>query len=243
MSDVLAVVPVLSAEWAEPMLESVIAPDSSLGLAPEDVLVVDNTRAGDAYRGCGLGYYRDPDGHNLGVARSWNIAAQRVLNEGRRYLLLMSSSLLFGPIMHTTWLEQMQRFWGERVIECDGHSWHLIAFHREVLERVGLFDSNFYPAYHEATDYGYRMRMVDWEGGWRHCWVNVLSRATARHVDDVACPAEPLLSYYRAKWGGDKGHELYTKPFGCHPLAFFQDKSIPELAVSYGLGEKGVHWW
>lgn len=244
-ASLLVVLPVLDADWARPCLTSVLAPNSAAGWDAEQTLVVDNTRDGidiggpwDAVPG-----FRDPDGHNLGVARSWNVGARRVLDEGLDYLVLCSASMQFGPVLHTTWVQQMERFWGENVIECDGHSWHLIAFHRRVFERVGLFDENFWPAYVEGLDYGYRMRMVGWEGGWRRCWVNAMSRGVAHHLQWIECPFRPLDAYYRRKWGGTKGEETNVLPFGDKPLDWFPETTIPELARRYGLGTRGESWW
>jgi hypothetical protein len=133
----------------------------------------------------------------------------------------------------------MEEFWGAKVIEADGHSWHLIALHRSTFERVGLFDENFYPAYFEQTDWCYRLRMVGWEQGWIRVWVNALSQGSALHNEVVSCPADPLLNYYADKWGGKKGEETFVQPWGSKPLDYFPERSIPDLAREYGLKT----WW
>lgn len=244
----LCVLPVVSHHTADACLESLARHDSASGIDPADILIVDNTRDGSFADWClrGFRYYRDPDGHNLGVARSWNVGAREVLAQGHDYLLVMSSVMVFGPILHTTWRRQMEEFWGEHVIECDGHSWHLIAFHRRVFETVGLFDPAFYPAYEEGIDYGYRMRQVGMEGGWRRCWVNAMSQGHAMHVnggtpDDrlPSCKFGPLRDHYRAKWGGVKGEETFTLPYGDKPLDYIVEEPIPVLAQRYGLEV----WW
>lgn len=237
MSDLLVVLPIITHDYAAKCVASIVQPKSAFGIPADDILVIDNTKDGSADQ-YGLRTYRDWGGHNLGVARSWNVGIREVLDRKLDYVVLLSASMLFGPIMHTTWLEQMRRFWGERVIEADGHSWHLIAFHRNVFEKVGLFDENFH-AYFEAIDFGYRMRQVGWEGGWRRCWVNALSQGVALHNEVVSVPAAPLLAYYRRKWGGDKGEEKFTRPFRDEPLDYWERISIPELAEKYGW----TTWW
>lgn len=243
--ELLVVVPVIGVKTAEVCLSSVLRSDSSLGIPREQVLLIDNSKEGwvpdllKVIGGEGLRQHRDPDDHNLGVARSWNVGAQTVLDEGQEYLVILSTSVEFGPALHTTWREQMDRFWGENVIECDGHSWHLIAFHRRVFERIGLFDGNFYPGYVEALDFSLRMRHVGWEGGWRRAWVNAVSRTIAGHLSQVSCPWRPLGEYYARKWGGEKGSETFTLPFGTQPLDWWDDIPIPELAAKYGLEV----WW
>lgn len=241
MSGLLCVLPVMPVDDAttavtERCLRSVLAPDSAAGLDPSEILVVDNSRHG---YDSGLRTHRDPNGHNLGVARAWNVGAAEVLERDLDYLVIMSASMQFGPILHTTWRHQMETFWGETVIEADGHSWHLIALHRRIFETIGLFDPNFYPAYFEQIDFGYRMRMHRMEAGFRRVWVNALSQGSALHNQAVSCPAGPLLDYYRDKWGGDKGEETFVQPFGDRPIDWWPEASIPELAARYGL----VTWW
>lgn len=245
MSDLLVVLPALVPETTDACVASILRADSSFGIPPSDVLIVDNSRDGFAskYQADGFRYHRDPDGHNIGVARAWNLGARDVLSEGRDYLVLLSASMLFGPVLNATWRWQMERAWGERVIEAEGHSHHLIAFHRSVMETVGLWDGNFWPAYLEAEDYSFRMRQVGWEGGWYRAWVNALSTRVAGHLRYVHCPFEPLDAYRRRKWGGTKHEELWTLPFGDKPLDYWEDVPIPELADRYGFGPRYHLWW
>lgn len=251
MSGLLCVLPIVKRSTTDKCIDSIIQPNSACGIDPKDILLVDNTREGwvatdRRVKGFRFQTYRDPDGHNLGVARSWNIGARRVLDEDLDYLVIMSASMLFGPELHTTWLRQMETFWGESVIECEGNSWHLIALHRRLFEQVGLFDEAYYPAYMEQTDWCYRLRMKRLEHSFTHVWVNALSQGAGLHVndgkgqtDDVDCPAGPLLAHYRDKFGGDKGEETYVQPWGNKPIDYWPEYSIPELAEKYGL----VNWW
>lgn len=234
-----AVLPVVDADLAEACVASILAPDSACGLNPEQITVVDNTRHGLDGR-WPLPTWRDPDGHNLGVARSWNVAAEQVLADpGCDYLVIMSASLLFGPELHTTWAAQMDTWWGAKVIEADGLSWHLIALHRTCLERVGLFDPAFYPAYFEQTDWCYRLKVIGWEQGFARVWVNALCQGAARHTAVVSCPARPLLDHYEAKWGGPKGSERFVLPYGSLPLDHIETEPVETLADRYGLEV----WW
>ncbi len=255
----LVVLPVLRYDLGSRCLRSIVTINNAAGFDPADVLIVSNgtpdddlgirhgwihpdyLRSESIFR-----YHRDPGGHNLGVARSWNVGARLVLDEGLDYLVLLSASLEFGPLLHASWADRMRENNGCHVIEATGHSWHLIAIHRTVFEEVGLFDENFYPAYQEAIDFGYRMRMVGLERGfgndrvrWANVWVNALSHGSANHIDTVSCPAQPLLDYYAAKWGGPKGEETHSLPWGGNPIDYWPEYSIPDLAVDYGLET----WW
>lgn len=234
----LAVLPVLDYTYADRCIESILAKDSA-GDFGDNLLVVDNTRTGDARTRYGLPTYRDPDGHNLGVARAWNVGARRVVADRLDYLIIVSASMLFGPIYQTTWMRQMREFWGSRVIEATGHSWHLIALHRATFERVGLFDENFYPAYFEQVDWCRRLKLVGWERAFERVWVNALSQGAALHNQTVSCPAPPLLAYYADKWGGPKLEETHQLPWGDQPLDYWPQRTIPELAEAYNLDI----WW
>jgi hypothetical protein len=238
---VLVVIPVADVELGERCLLSATMDNSASGIDPKDILVVDNTRLGNALSflpsSLGVQYYRDPDNHNIGVPRAWNIGARKVVEEQLDYLVIMSQSMLFGPIKETTWIKQMETFMGENVIESDGHSWHLIALHRRLFEKVGYFDENFYPGYFEQIDWCYRLELNNLQGAWARVWVNALSQTVGHHSDLVLAP--PLLDYYREKWGGDKGEEKFELPFGDKPIGYFPDNSIPDLAEKYKLKE----WW
>lgn len=239
MSGLLAVIPVMLTETADICIESILMADSAAGLDRDEILIVDNSREGWAAERYGLRTHRDPDGHNLGVGRSWNVGAREVLERDLDYLVVMSASMRFGPMLHTTWKRQMETFWGSHLIESEGHSWHLIAIHRTVFETVGLLDQNFHPAYSEADDLVTRMVLGGMPLSWPRAWVNALSQGVAVHVQHVSCPWGPLRDYYATKWGGPKGEEVYTLPFGDQPLDYWEDTPIPELARRYRLET----WW
>lgn len=234
----LVVVPVLDAEIANPCIESILDPNSSAEFYQDELLLIDNTKNG-LQTTRDIRIHRQPEPpYNVGVAAAWNIGAREVMERGLDYLVICSAVMLFGPKKECTFRWQMNQFWGENVIEADGHSWHLIAIHRRLFEEIGLFDENFH-AYFEQTDWCRRLNIVGKEGGFARVWCNALSRGVAMHVDMVSCPADPLLRYYALKWGGAKGFEKFDKPFGDKPLDYWEAPSIPEMAEKYGW----TTWW
>lgn len=246
MNGYLVVLPILSQHIAQRCLDSLLREDSSAKFGHGNILIVDNTKEKIlVYPSYPFQYYRDPQGHNLGCARAWNVGAQKVLKENLDYLVILSSTIEFGPVLQTTWVQEMEKLWGENVIEAEGLSWKLIAIHRRIFETIGLFDTNFYPAYFEALDFSYRMRQVGWEGNWKHAWVNAMAHGVGAHIGIVNCPAPPLLKYLHKKWGGPKGEEQYTRPWNDSnkKLSFFPESSIPDLAAEYQLGKYGKDWW
>lgn len=241
----VAVVPVINPEFDQICLDSLADPGSSWGIPVDQTLVVDNTRHGlprSAWKGP---MWRHPDGHNVGVARGWNVGIDFLRGTNADTLTVVSASMFFGPALHCTWDWQIGDHPDLAVLECDGHSWHLITFHRRVFDLVGTFDGNFYPAYFEGIDFGHRMMHAGipgkWHDAWGTAWCNTLSRRVAGHLDMVDAPADPLLAYYRAKWGGNKGEETFVTPFGDPHLGldYWEDVPIPQLAARYNL----TNWW
>lgn len=240
---ILVVIPVADSTYGMMCVSSILKDNSASGIKASDILVVDNTKhgLGDASVWDKVSIYRDPDGHNIGVPRAWNIGARKVVEEQLDYLVIMSQSMLFGPIKETTWVKQMETFNGYDVIENTGNSWHLIAIHRRIFETIGYFDTNFHPGYEEAIDFHRRMQLAGFknkgDGHWTNVWVNALSQTVGHHSNLVL--AKPLLEYYDRKWNGSKGNEKFSLPFGDKPLDYFVERPIPELAKKYGL----ENWW
>jgi hypothetical protein len=89
-----------------------------------------------------------------------------------------------------------------------------------LLEKVGLWDNNL-PWYFADNDYYRRVRLAGLEvieaGGEDVTHVGsstINSDLYLRHVNGVTFPL--YGEYYRQRWGGDPGKEIYTAPFGMH---------------------------
>ena len=46
---------------------------------------------------------------------------------------------------------------------CCGGEWSAVVFTRRMVNKIGLFDENFYPAYYEDDDYGIRVRLSNYQ--------------------------------------------------------------------------------
>ncbi|CAN0112490.1 unnamed protein product, partial [Ectocarpus fasciculatus] len=97
----------------------------------------------------------------VGVAETWNHIIQ-AYSHSPWYLFcaydvqflpkqLEKISQLTANIAHTRWLNMP-----------GGKGFNLFAISREVVEHVGLFDENIYPAFWEDRDYLYRVKL--WSG-------------------------------------------------------------------------------
>lgn len=244
----LVVIPVMVEDYARRCLASIACQKSAAGFDRDKVLVVDNSREGfgqNMVEPYGFRVHRDCFGHNLGVARAWNIAANDVVERRLDYLIICSSLVVFGGYLQTNWIEQLSRHRGVPMVEATGHGWHLIAISGEVLRRVGVFDENFYPAYLEEADFLRRMDLAGVRAAWANVWVNAMSIGSALHAERVKCPWSEKMRYYAEKWGGDLGKERFTVPFNqaeTH-VSYWPKASVAELAARYNLGPRGFGWW
>lgn len=97
------------------------------------------------------------------------------------------------------------------------NDWRVFGLSAAAIERVGLFDENFHPAYCEDADYEYRCTLagVPWgaiAGTTTHEGSVTIKEAPYGARNSQTYPAN--RAYYRAKWGGElRGGERYTTPF------------------------------
>jgi GT2 family glycosyltransferase len=111
----------------------------------------------------------------------------------------------------------------------------------EIYEKIGPFDEAFYPIYFEDADYRYRAKLAgitieEWpfveaarldhetfgralyttgfEHGWRHADGRGYQGWTDEKLAWFTKRWEANHDRYVAKWGGEVGHETYTRPFG-----------------------------
>jgi GT2 family glycosyltransferase len=82
-----------------------------------------------------------------------------------------------------------------------------------LVENCGWFDENFYPAYFEDNDMFYRMALagqksyLTTEYGFYHKQSATCETVVTKDMWNYC------EGYYRSKWGGYPGEEIYTHPF------------------------------
>lgn len=183
----------------------------------ENILVVDNTT------------------ENKGVAASWNLGID---NMGRAdWLIILSAAMRFGESGGLDFIEALEKAEDTIALEAGmGLGWHMIAFHKDTIEKVGRFDANFYPAYFEDIDYGHRIRlafgnldppywgkfMVDAGiAGWGH----------GLSLGQIPGRGDETKAYMLEKWGDLSGAELYEHPF-----------NDPNNSIKYWPEFRGLRW-
>lgn len=98
-------------------------------------------------------------GRNDGVATAWNVGRKEVIENNQDYLIMLSQNVVFEAGM-TDFLDKVSTDkprWGT----WSQMGWHCVALSRELLETVGEFDTNCYPAYYEDSEYAIRMHKLD----------------------------------------------------------------------------------
>jgi hypothetical protein len=96
---------------------------------------------------------------NRGVARSWNIGIRNMYERHANWLIIISAAVRFGEPGGLDLVEALTQFPDAIACEGEGYGWHLIAFNRRTVDRVGLFDENFYPGPFGDNDYGRRITL------------------------------------------------------------------------------------
>ena len=190
-------------------------------------------------------YYRGTI--NLGAAASWNLGVSlgaQLFNATKFYILnndillhprtldLLSKALDRKEVLMATArnvsgactvptdvFEYPAR---DRGIERDTPDYSCFSIKRETIEKIGLFDEAFYPAYFEDNDYHYRMKL---EGYVAHClyycpYFHFGSRTMAVSKKYAAYSRMRYgknREYFVRKWGGKPGQEKYKEAFDGKP--------------------------
>lgn len=156
--------------------------------------------------------------HNLGVAASWNWFIETEKNA----LLITNDDVTFSKDDYKAFVDAYNNnssefYFTDNLTGLNMFSCFVIT--PECVNKVGLFDESFWPAYFEDNDYARRMNMA-----------NIVSSAVKTNMGHFGSatlaaysPAErekhgyqfrSNRSCYIAKWGGEPGQETFNSPFG-----------------------------
>lgn len=161
--------------------------------------------------------------NNRGVSKSWNLGVERALADGSEWLVMLSAAIRFGKAGGLDFIAALAEHGDHTVAEAmPVFGWHLIAFSRECLERVGKFDENL-PNYFNDIDYSLRIQKeYQIDGRQVQLWdkfevdLEDMGMGHAAKMTKVYDPAEPRIEYFKAKWGrhpGDYKEDAFDHPF------------------------------
>lgn len=160
---------------------------------------------------------------NRWVAASWNLGIEAMLEEDSDWLILLSAAIRFGKYGGQDFIKQLDNMQEHTVIEANKvFGWHLIAFSRDCITKVGRFDENFGYGF-EDIDYSLRIQKAyNIEGRQRQLWDKVevdctdMGMAHGIKLAGINDPAEPRIEYFTRKWGRHPGayqEDSYEHPF------------------------------
>lgn len=205
------------------LLQKLIASVEAGSVQPDRWVIVDN--GGKARRQLRLperGTLIEP-GNNLGVAASWNRIVDEAAGEP---VMIVNDDVTLGRDALASLVGLSS---GSPVTR--SHNWSLFVLRPECVAAVGYFDENFYPAYGEDDDYGYRMRLAGLTSKQVH--------VDSTHVHGASGWAErcrgPALLYFNMKWGGSPRRERYLRPFGGNPPAGWSERPKKRWAPRGGI--------
>jgi len=162
---------------------------------------------------------------NAGVAGAWNEILKLFPSA---WWLLVNNDIQFGGGDLARLAAALEGNEGKHGVLYGNHGASCFAITDACIERVGLFDENIFPAYLEDCDYSYRMKLLgvpalnmpgmlaihgdgiqpsDTTKGSR----TIMSDPDLRRRNGVTHGNN--FEYYRAKWGGNNGEEVYRTPF------------------------------
>lgn len=168
--------------------------------------------------------------HNRGVPASWNAGIERMHVLEADWLVIVSASCRFSPVGGMDLIDQLDPD-GFPVVEARYVGWHLIAFRRDVFDKVGRFDENFFPAYWEDCDFSRRLALAyDLDPPfWTKVEVEVTIESFAHGIQLAGVEIDParLAAFYVEKWGGMPSHETFATPFDSGRALSYWPERVP----------------
>jgi GT2 family glycosyltransferase len=169
---------------------------------------------------------------NRGVSGAWNEGMRRSLKYGNNYAIISNDDASFTPgaikelydtIRYTRAVIVSPNQNGKDLkdnftVENGADFFCFIVDINQLVENVGWFDENFFPAYFEDNDMHRRIKLAGLKNYIRKdVCVNHIGSATQFFdkenpvVDDWKW--DKVQGYYMSKWGGKPNEETYINPF------------------------------
>lgn len=208
----------------ENVVDNLIA---SLDVDLHNLILIDNSPTSycKKFEGIGATIFYYPE--NIGVARAWNIG----LKAGADWTFILSQAAVFPSGFSQVLLEINPDAWFYNTKE----GWHCVAVNKKVIDAIGYFDTNFYPAYFEDADFSWRMNLAEIPTHYIDPRVAITSVGSSSGLGGKV-NMEALDDYFVQKWGGgpnSRPSDLNLNPFGDKPINYFPERSIKELRNLY----------
>lgn len=177
----------------------------------------------------------DNTGRNLGIMASHNLGIDKMYEEDADWLIIMSAAVRFGEKGGLDFIEALKTTHCKVLEAAPVYGWHLIAFHKSVIDKVGGWDTNFTPYGYDDLDYSLRIRKAfanDPDFKWEKVVIDIKDTIMGHSIrlGDVPVNDAVLMDYYNRKWGkypgtGEDASNTYPTPFNDPnlDLKFFTD--------------------
>ena len=195
------------------------------------------------------------NGKNIGCGGGWNQGLEWGLERGYTHFAILNNDILVSPhtiqemfwritreprVLLTSAVDVIKEIPAPQIVLDSGHAvnkkpdteaphpnFSCFMISKETVERIGMFDEGFFPAYFEDNDYHYRLKLA---GGvdcaianTRAVFIHYGSRTQNQSLGTPVVPGDLFgknQAYFVRKWGGVPGQEKFTRPFND------QDKEI-----------------
>ena len=181
---------------------------------------------------------------NIGFPASTNINMKKFIEQGADWFIVCGTSIRFGEPGGLDFIEALKNS-NHLVVEAQVvYGWHLIAFHKTIIEKVGFWDENFVPYGYDDLDYSLRIqkafnasdfmetRLPDGHGLWEKVLIDVDDAGMGHSVKLGKIDFRPELNeetreYYKSKWGlyPGSGEDITNT----HPIPF----NNPDFDLKY----------
>lgn len=171
----------------------------------DSMLIIDNTK------------------DNIGIMKSHNRGIEKMKKDNSDWLIILSAAVRFGEPGGLDFIEALEDHPDHLAIEAaDVFGWHVIAFSRRLIEKVGEWDENFSPYGYDDLDYSWRIQKAfglnDRSQLWEKVYIDVKDTTMAHSLKlgGVTTKNEKLRAYYVKKWGvlpEDNHDHAYHRPF------------------------------
>jgi|SRR6266511_1216919 len=183
------------------------------------------------------GVYYYPYCVNRGVSMSWNEGMINAYSDGIDVVLLVNDDIGFSAGDVDKLAEKALQSRESYIVTCAGFNlrynqhfpslgYACFAINPIALEKIGCFDENFFPAYCEDVDYKYRARLAGLMKG--NCADTMVYHGGSSTIfSDPDLRQQNRLThrrnfaYYRLKWGGDIGREIFKHPFNQTSFGYY----------------------
>lgn len=199
------------------LLRDCIASALASSVAPDHILVFDNS-AGQCPRDYGEQVTYLTPAKQVALAAAWNSIAQIAFSRDAE-LIISNDDIVFAPDTIAQMLTVAASEPNAGIVSpIEGQRFALFYLRRAAYESVGLFDSQFYPAYFEDNDYHRRLTLNGWSSPVAPSAVIHHGSSTIKAFDlDKLHEHHPAFAAnqrrYLIKWGGLPGHEVYDAPY------------------------------